>query len=148
MKLPEQIRKPSEPHDFWPLLPRVGQQSKRESRPSLESSTNAAACRRRWDRAQRPRRARHPQIVSSRNQSVHPPPIAAETLDSGWRLSQSHALPSTSRVEQQSCPRLPLRHESTASGLLSIQQRRITPAKPSPRRQESWLRARGQSTLV
>jgi len=82
----------------------------------LESSTNASACHRRWDRTQRPRRVRHPQIVSSRSQPLRPLPIAAEMLDSGWRLSQSHGLPSTSRVERQSCPRLPLRHESTPSG--------------------------------
>src|SRR2546426_1066472 len=122
MNLPEQIRRPSDPHDSWPPLPRVGQQSKRESRLSSASSTNASASRRQWDRAQRPRHAPHPQIVSSRNRLVRPLPIAAETLDSGWRLSQSHTLPSISRVVPQSCPPLRLRHESTPFGLSSAQK--------------------------
>src|SRR5216683_963937 len=148
MNLPEQIKRPSAHHAFWLLLPRVGRQSKRESRLSLESSTNASACHRRWDRTQRPRRALHPQIVTSHNQSVRPLPVAAEMPDSGWTLSRSHTLPSISRVGPRSPPRLRLRRESAPCGLLSIQQHRTTPAKPSPHLQESWLRARGQSTLV
>src|SRR5947208_12328424 len=148
MNLPEQISKPSAHHDSRPRLPRVGQQSKRESRLSLGSSTNASACRRRWDRAQRPRHAPHPQIVSSRNRLVRPLPIAAETLDSAWMLSQSRTLPSTSRVVRQSCPPLQLRHESTPFGLSSAQQCRIAPATRSPPRQESWRPPRGQSSLV
>src|SRR5438132_3655645 len=147
MNLPEQISRPSAHHDSWPPLPRVGQQSKRESRLSSASSTNASASRRQWDRAQRPRHAPHPQIMSSRNRLVRPLPIAAETLDSGWRLSQSHTLPSISRVVPQSCPPLRLRHESTPFGLSSAQQCRIAPATPSPPRQESWRRGHGQSIL-
>src|SRR5438105_13350769 len=125
MNLPEQISMLTAHRVSQPRLPRVGQQSKRESRLSLESSTNASACRRRLDRAQRPRHAPHPQIVPSRDRLVRPLPIAAETLDSRWMLSQSRTLPSTSRVVPQSRPRLRLRHESILFGLSSAQQCRI-----------------------
>src|SRR2546429_4922548 len=145
MSLPAQISMLTAPRVSQPRLPRVGKKWKRESRLSLESSTNASACRRRWDRAQRPHHAPHPQIVSSRNRLVRPLPIAAETLDSGWMLSQSRTLPSTSRVVPQSCPPLRLRHESILFDLPSAQQCRITPATRSPPRQESWRRGQGQS---